>query len=117
AGCTVRTDALLTSPFALRRLTRSSPFPCTTLFRSHPAHPAAPTPRRPLEILREATPVLVCTEAHLRPPTPLRTATPGRPRPNARSEEHTSELQSREKLVCRLLLEKKKNKSSLTFWT
>src|SRR5690606_40041991 len=27
----------------------------------------------------------------------------------ARSEEHTSELQSREKLVCRLLLEKKKN--------
>src|SRR5215475_15034083 len=29
----------------------------------------------------------------------------------ARSEEHTSELQSREKLVCRLLLEKKKKKS------
>src|SRR5215475_15814275 len=31
-------------------------------------------------------------------------------RPDGRSEEHTSELQSREKLVCRLLLEKKKNK-------
>src|SRR3712207_8550578 len=30
-----------------------------------------------------------------------------------RSEEHTSELQSRQYLVCRLLLEKKKNKSSL----
>src|SRR3989440_4602916 len=30
-----------------------------------------------------------------------------------RSEEHTSELQSRSDLVCRLLLEKKKNKSSL----
>src|SRR5690606_41893718 len=30
--------------------------------------------------------------------------------PRARSEEHTSELQSREKLVCRLLLEKKKKK-------
>src|SRR5207342_3950014 len=30
------------------------------------------------------------------------------PRSRARSEEHTSELQSREKLVCRLLLEKKK---------
>src|SRR5690606_39985348 len=29
-----------------------------------------------------------------------------------RSEEHTSELQSRENLVCRLLLEKKKNKTS-----
>src|SRR5690606_40349791 len=32
-------------------------------------------------------------------------------RDNPRSEEHTSELQSREKLVCRLLLEKKKEKS------
>src|SRR6266511_5850100 len=38
----------------------------------------------------------------------------GNPRRNRRSEEHTSELQSRENLVCRLLLEKKKknNKSS-----
>src|SRR5690606_39969093 len=32
------------------------------------------------------------------------------PRPQARSEEHTSELQSRENLVCRLLLEKKNTK-------
>src|SRR3712207_8965475 len=32
-----------------------------------------------------------------------------RPLPSARSEEHTSELQSRQYLVCRLLLEKKKN--------
>src|SRR5690606_41989359 len=36
-----------------------------------------------------------------------------RPRERRRSEEHTSELQSREKLVCRLLLEKKKGKKSL----
>src|SRR5690606_39965705 len=35
-----------------------------------------------------------------------------RPRSSGRSEEHTSELQSREKLVCRLLLEKKKRSSS-----
>src|SRR5205085_12668002 len=37
-------------------------------------------------------------------------AEPGRPRPKrtARSEEHTSELQSQSNLVCRLLLEKKK---------
>src|SRR5690606_41527640 len=35
-------------------------------------------------------------------------------RHGARSEEHTSELQSRENLVCRLLLEKKKNKISET---
>src|SRR5690349_25074784 len=34
--------------------------------------------------------------------------TPRRPRPRPRSEEHTSELQSRRDLVCRLLLEKKK---------
>src|SRR3712207_7661977 len=41
---------------------------------------------------------------------------PGRPTTNAlfvtlRSEEHTSELQSRQYLVCRLLLEKKKNRT------
>src|SRR5207244_4926859 len=35
---------------------------------------------------------------------------PDRPPPSARSEEHTSELQSPDHLVCRLLLEKKKNK-------
>src|SRR5436309_15809659 len=36
------------------------------------------------------------------------------PRQTARSEEHTSELQSRENLVCRLLLEKKKKKQNTT---
>src|SRR2546430_10931912 len=35
-------------------------------------------------------------------------------RPNVRSEEHTSELQSQSNLVCRLLLEKKKKKCQLT---
>src|SRR5436309_10591656 len=39
-------------------------------------------------------------------------AAPRPHRPLRRSEEHTSELQSRENLVCRLLLEKKKNKNS-----
>src|SRR5947209_19822751 len=39
-----------------------------------------------------------------------RLAFPARHRPYARSEEHTSELQSRQYLVCRLLLEKKKKK-------
>src|SRR2546422_7910011 len=37
--------------------------------------------------------------------------------PQARSEEHTSELQSRLHLVCRLLLEKKKNTKELTIRT
>src|SRR5690606_40245461 len=55
---------------------------------------------------------------------PWRTAPPECPRPPARrrkiaatdprSEEHTSELQSRENLVCRLLLEKKKKKKEQT---
>src|SRR3712207_8253504 len=34
-----------------------------------------------------------------------------------RSEEHTSELQSRQYLVCRLLLEKKKRETQLTWWS
>src|SRR2546422_7690936 len=46
----------------------------------------------------------------LRPPTLARRGW-GTPRSRYRSEEHTSELQSRLHLVCRLLLEKKKNKT------
>src|SRR2546422_8104291 len=64
----------------IRRPPRSTLFPYTTLFRSHPLPPGA----RPLP--------------HRRPGDPQR----------RRSEEHTSELQSRLHLVCRLLLEKKK---------
>src|SRR3712207_8520758 len=41
-------------------------------------------------------------------------AGPGHVGPSERSEEHTSELQSRQYLVCRLLLEKKKTKNSIT---
>src|SRR2546430_11244683 len=41
---------------------------------------------------------------------PVRSATASTSNSNARSEEHTSELQSQSNLVCRLLLEKKKNK-------
>src|SRR6266496_5455813 len=43
-----------------------------------------------------------------RGPAPRRRAWPAGSRPRPRSEEHTSELQSRRDLVCRLLLEKKK---------
>src|SRR5438270_5843421 len=39
----------------------------------------------------------------------------GAARPDARSEEHTSELQSQSNLVCRLLLEKKKKKSYINY--
>src|SRR6476620_11892456 len=78
------------SPFVLplffflmiRRPPRSTLFPYTTLFRStHPEHVGG-----------NAT-----------------VAAAGRPLAAGRSEEHTSALQSRQYLVCRLLLEKNKN--------
>src|SRR2546422_7080825 len=48
------------------------------------------------------------------PPSSFRASSPsGTPRASTRSEEHTSELQSRLHLVCRLLLEKKKKKKKL----
>src|SRR5947209_20611551 len=70
----------------IRRPPRSTLFPCTTLFRSWP-HSVC---------IFWAGPVVDDEEDF---------AATG-----ARSEEHTSELQSRQYLVCRLLLEKKKKK-------
>src|SRR5699024_12424047 len=66
----------------LRRPPRSTLFPYTTLFRSRSSCETMKSPRRPM----------------MRPSS----------LPTSRSEEHTSELQSRFDLVCRLLLEKKK---------
>src|SRR2546422_1801046 len=78
----------------IRRPPRSTLFPYTTLFRSKPYHiPVSPNPTR--------TPTSGAKER--------RTAGVQRV-PQSRSEEHTSELQSRLHLVCRLLLEKKKKK-------
>src|SRR3712207_7982242 len=97
----------------IRRPPRSTLFPYTTLFRSAIAAPFPPPPD-------------AATPARPAPPTPEQDACPGdgpdrsaasngRPggrsasrRAELRSEEHTSELQSRQYLVCRLLLEKKK---------
>src|SRR3712207_8434687 len=82
----------------IRRPPRSTLFPYTTLFRSdlHAAHRAERHEQPlPLEVghdQREAL-VLAAEQVLLR---------------DERSEEHTSELQSRQYLVCRLLLEKKK---------
>src|SRR2546422_7151760 len=92
----------------IRRPPRSTLFPYTTLFRSHSVWPErsrrvrAPGPslvpatrRLPDELQKErGLGVLHCG--------------------GARSEEHTSELQSRLHLVCRLLLEKKKNERNDT---
>src|SRR5436309_9182744 len=73
----------------VRRPPRSTLFPYTTLFRSpmrhrrqHPQRQVQPKGKRRHTAIHQG---------------------------QTRSEEHTSELQSRENLVCRLLLEKKKN--------
>src|SRR3712207_7708845 len=87
----------------IRRPPRSTLFPYTTLFRSR---------LDALEVLR----VL----GHVRPRRhelgdeghPLRELGVLLEEQVERSEEHTSELQSRQYLVCRLLLEKKKNTTS-----
>src|SRR2546422_6639064 len=92
----------------IRRPPRSTLFPYTTLFRSQRARqPAmvglAAGGLRPVGAAQPLARQLVAFQ-------PL--AQPGRQR-LCRSEEHTSELQSRLHLVCRLLLEKKKkNKRS-----
>src|SRR3989442_4040478 len=76
----------------IRRPPRSTLFPYTTLFRSaRPGYDVGPSARRSARQRAE--------------------------RRADRSEEHTSELQSRPHLVCRLLLEKKKNASSTQRWS
>src|SRR5690349_22701965 len=92
----------------IRRPPRSTLFPYTTLFRSSggsgsaaaAARSAAAPPASP------AAPGAAVPHRH--------TASC---RPVFRSEEHTSELQSRRDLVCRLLLEKKKKKKNQTTHT
>src|SRR3712207_7165501 len=97
----------------IRRPPRSTLFPYTTLFRSrrrgaHRRHPAAPQGRRPRhDAQRDAG-----GRRRRRGGSPRRRSRVAahvlrRPRRGLRSEEHTSELQSRQYLVCRLLLEKK----------
>src|SRR5687768_17725196 len=88
----------------LRRPPRSTLFPYTTLFRSDGEH------RRLVEVVRVVDDAQAVTcERHRREDVEPRQ----RPahgisrRSRSRSEEHTSELQSRLHLVCRLLLEKK----------
>src|SRR5690606_41447660 len=87
----------------------STLFPYTTLFRSVCAL-ALPAPRRPRPVAIAWDADLVHRQAGRLGQAAL--SLPDRARPQAddgRSEEHTSELQSRENLVCRLLLEKKKH--------
>src|SRR3712207_6950616 len=94
----------------IRRPPRSTLFPYTTLFRSLEGHglPAS-GPRVPaaadLRRLRERRDPL---HVSLPPAVARGPRHDGAVPRHRRSEEHTSELQSRQYLVCRLLLEKKK---------
>src|SRR3712207_7852558 len=84
----------------IRRPPRSTLFPYTTLFRSPPRHAIGRRCRR-------------CASCYILPSVyfwqPFPPSSCVENDGLARSEEHTSELQSRQYLVCRLLLEKKKH--------
>src|SRR3712207_8994315 len=88
----------------IRRPPRSTLFPYTTLFRSRVLAAVREPPARDQRRRAAGAPRGV---AAFRPDEPRRRADGGR-HLLRRSEEHTSELQSRQYLVCRLLLEKKK---------
>src|SRR3712207_8917898 len=98
-----------------RRPPRSTPFPSPPLFRS----PADPAPQRVGVRLRQRPARLEVPDVGLQTVQRLERAGPvtrarglphgGHLPVQVRSEEHTSELQSRQYLVCRLLLEKKNN--------
>src|SRR5207244_6972374 len=94
---------------------RPTLFPYTTLFRSRPAgrrQPAGFVARS--RAARFSALITARSDARTidsLTPTPHSTRSPSRScGRRCRSEEHTSELQSPDHLVCRLLLEKKKNK-------
>src|SRR3712207_7001244 len=88
----------------IRRPPRSTLFPYTTLFRSaaavHRHHAVLDGAGEDHDLVDAAQQLRVAAVERAARPFPVR----GR----GRSEEHTSELQSRQYLVCRLLLEKKK---------
>src|SRR3712207_8580276 len=88
----------------IRRPPRSTLFPYTTLFRSDPSdNREARTRSR--SSLRSSSAAATIMD---------RTAVQALAMRSWRSEEHTSELQSRQYLVCRLLLEKKKKRTVST---
>src|SRR2546422_2594861 len=94
----------------IRRPPRSTLFPYTTLFRSvREIFEKFPAPEK---VTAEVVWYFLLSTQYSSPidfsDQALRQARAGNTRPPRRSEEHTSELQSRLHLVCRLLLEKKK---------
>src|SRR3712207_7939173 len=99
----------------IRRPPRSTLFPYTTLFRSaglaelesteHVLAEVAVRARHGLPLGHGRVPLLSRESLRRLPCVRLDAEHPARSRPPSRSEEHTSELQSRQYLVCRLLLE------------
>src|SRR3712207_7422009 len=89
----------------IRRPPRSTLFPYTTLFRSDQLGASRLGACHALPLGEPRPPRLKRLSRRFRLPLPRRL--------RLRSEEHTSELQSRQYLVCRLLLEKKKNNDHL----
>src|SRR3712207_7536357 len=91
----------------IRRPPRSTLFPYTTLFRSVRTVSRVRTSERtvrPSSSWARARPVPARARQHASPAAR-----------ECRSEEHTSELQSRQYLVCRLLLEKKKGYNTVAY--
>src|SRR3712207_7106444 len=99
----------------IRRPTRSTLVAYTTLFRSRQARPGcrdigcSPAVAGDLHLLgvEQLNPVFCGPPAGLTGQVAVPQLLPGDPGVSLRSEEHTSELQSRQYLGCRLLLEKK----------
>src|SRR3712207_7784515 len=94
----------------IRRPPKSTLFPYTTLFRSRPSWPPTKWSSWPRSPPTGPPAWIVSQGSPAPPPAPTRRRLRGErvlPDELARSEEHTSELQSRQYLVCRLLLEKK----------
>src|SRR5690349_23071462 len=93
----------------LRRPPRSTLFPYTTLFRSAVARAQREVELVVAEVAAHVAADLLCQIVGLGRVEVLEAGVAA-----VRSEEHTSELQSRRDLVCRLLLEKKKKKEIQT---
>src|SRR3712207_7214918 len=101
----------------IRRPPRSTLFPYTTLFRSR-THNRRPSRRDPITHGRRTTGAgLVYGAVAAGVAGDPAWCVAGAPAVCVRSEEHTSELQSRQYLVCRLLLEKKKNTHNILVFT
>src|SRR2546430_13652175 len=101
----------------IRRPPRSTLFPYTTLFRSAGVLVFAPARAVTAQgVTSAAVAGHITDDAGASVPAAQISLTNGSTgQRDLRSEEHTSELQSQSKLVCRLLLGKKKNKNNTTY--